>query len=146
MSIQVIGTGLGRTGTDSLKVALEQLGFGKCYHMRELFNNPSGLPYFLKAEQGEQPEWDSLFTGYNSAVDYPVARYYKQLMIKYPNAKIVHTTREPGAWYNSCIKTIFWASKPSVGRILKMMVQMPFSSTLRKRLPILKYNGCLYIM
>ena len=130
MPIKVIGTGLGRTGTTSLKLALEQIGFGKCYHMKELFNDPSGLPHFLKAEKGEAPEWDTLFTGYLSAVDYPVARYYKQLLTKYPDAKVIHTTREPESWYNSCVNTIFWASKPSAGRILKMMVRMPFSSTL----------------
>jgi hypothetical protein len=143
MAIKVIGTGLGRTGTHSLKVALEELGFGKCYHMRELFNNPNGLPYFEKAEQGQQVDWDTLFQGYQSAVDYPVARYYKQLLTKYPDAKVVHTTRDPESWYNSCIKTIFWASKPSAGRILKMMIQLPFSSVLRKRLPILKFNSSL---
>ena len=80
MSLQIIGTGMGRTGTHSLKLALEQLGFGKCYHMAELFQHPEGLVHFEKAEKGEDADWDTLFEGYNSAVDYPVTRYYKQLM------------------------------------------------------------------
>jgi hypothetical protein len=143
MAIKVIGTGLGRTGTHSLKMALEQLGFGKCYHMVELLNNPAGLRHFEEAERGEDTNWDALFQGYLSAVDYPVARYYKPLLTKYPDAKVVHTTRDPEAWYESCRNTIFWASKPDAGRILKMMIRMPFSSTIRKRLPVLKYNGRL---
>jgi len=141
MSIKVIGSGMGRTGTHSLKLALEQLGFSKCYHMMELFNNPDGIAYFNKAEAGEQVDWDSLFTGYQSAVDYPVARYYKEVFAKYPDAKVIHTVRDPESWYKSCTETIFWASRPSAGRMVKMMVQLPFSSVLRKRLPILKYNG-----
>ncbi len=143
MALKVLGTGLGRTGTHSLKIALEQLGFGKCYHMFELFSNPEGLVEFEKAEKGQEPDWDKLFTGYLSAVDYPVARYYKQLLAKYPDAKVIHTTRDAEAWYASCVETIFWASKPDAGRILRLMVKMPFSSTVRKRFPVLKYDGKL---
>jgi hypothetical protein len=143
MSLQIIGTGVGRTGTHSLKLALEQLGFGKCYHMVELFQYPENLTYFEKAERGEEVDWDKLFTGYNSAVDYPVSRYYKQIIAKYPGAKIIHTVRDPESWYQSAMETIFWASKPSIGRMLSLMVKMPFSSTIRKRLPVFKYNGNL---
>lgn len=141
MSLQVIGSGVGRTGTHSLKLALEQLGFGPCYHMEELFRHPEQLVYFQKAEKGEKVDWDELFKGYVSAVDYPVARYYKQLITAYPQAKIIHTTRDAEAWYNSAIETIFWATKPSFGRIFKMMIRMPFSSAVRKRFPVLKYDG-----
>ena len=143
MSLQVIGTGVGRTGTHSLKLALEQLGFGKCYHMVELFQHPENVIYFEKAERNEEVAWNKLFEGYNSAVDYPVARYYKQIIAKYPEAKIIHTIRDPESWYQSATETIFWASKPSIGRILSLMIKMPFSSTIRKRLPVLKYNGSL---
>ena len=143
MSLQVIGTGVGRTGTHSLKLALEQLGFGKCYHMVELFQRPENVIYFEKAERGEEVNWDKLFEGYNSAVDYPVARYYKQIIPKYPSAKIIHTVRDPESWYQSAMETIFWASKPSIGRMLSLMIKLPFSSTLRKRFPVLKYNGQL---
>jgi len=141
MSLQVIGSGVGRTGTHSLKLALEILGFGKCYHMEELLREPNRLVYFQQAEKGEAVEWDKLFDGYVSAVDYPVARYYKQLIPAYPNAKIIHTVRDAESWYNSAMKTIFWASKPSFGRIAKMMIRMPFSRAIRERLPVLKYNG-----
>lgn len=141
MSLQVIGTGVGRTGTHSLKLALEQLGFGKCFHMTELFQHPENITYFQKAERNETVEWDKLFEGYKSAVDYPVARYYKQLIPAFPQAKIIHTIRDAEAWYQSAIETIFWASKPSPGRMLSLMLKMPFNSTVRKRLPVLKYDG-----
>jgi hypothetical protein len=141
MSLQVIGSGVGRTGTHSLKLALEQLGFTKCYHMEELFRHPEELIYFEKAERGEAVDWDKLFVDYKSAVDYPVARYYKQLIAAYPQAKIIHTVRDPESWYNSATETIFWATKPSPGRMLNMMIRMPFSSTIRKRFPVLKFDG-----
>jgi Sulfotransferase domain len=143
MSLLVFGSGVGRTGTHSLKLALEILGFGKCYHMEELFNHPEGLAYFEKAERGEPVEWDKLFEGYKSAVDYPAARYYKQLIAAYPEAKIIHTMRDAESWYQSASETIFWATKPSFGRIAAMMIRMPFSSTVRKRFPILKFDGTL---
>ena len=143
MPLKVIGTGMGRTGTHSLKLALEQLGFGKCYHMSELFEHPEGIVHFEKAERGEDPDWDTLFREYQSAVDYPVTRYYKQLIIKYPEAKIIHTIRDPESWYQSASQTIIWASKPSFGRIFKLMIKLPFKPELRKQMPILKFNGNL---
>jgi hypothetical protein len=141
MSLQVIGSGVGRTGTHSLKLALEQLGFGKCYHMEELLREPNRLVYFKQAEKGETVEWNKLFDGYMSAVDYPAARYYKQIIAAYPNAKIIHTTRDAESWYSSAMETIFWATKPSFGRMITMMIRMPFSPAIRSRFPVLKYDG-----
>lgn len=138
--LKVIGTGLGRTGTHSLKLALEHLGFGKCYHMMELFQNPQGLKYFKRAEKNELVNWDELFKGYSAAVDYPVARYYKQITQFYPEAKVIHTIRDPEEWYESASSTIFWASKPYSLKILKLAVHLPFSREARKRIPVLFYN------
>lgn len=140
MPLKIIGSGLGRTGTYSLKLALEKLGFGKCYHMVELFQHPSDLSYFKKAEKGEAVNWDELFKDCHSAVDYPVARYYKQLAEYYPDAKIIHNVRDPESWYQSASETIFWASNPTSWRILKLAVHLPFSSAARKRIPVLLYN------
>ena len=143
MALQVIGTGQARTGTTSLKAALEQLGFGKCYHMWELMNNPDQLIYFEQAERGENINWDELFTGYLSACDYPVIRYYKQMLKKYPDAKIIHTVRDADSWFKSCTETVFWAIKPSFSRLFSMLIRLPFSPTLRKRLRILKFNALM---
>jgi len=134
---------MGRTGTYSLKLALEQLQFGPCYHMFELFQHPERLHYFLEAEKELPVNWDALLEGYHSAVDYPIARYWKQLYNYYPDARFIHTQRDPEQWYQSCVESIFWASKPSPGRILNLLVKMPFSAALRKRFPVLKYNGMM---
>ncbi|MFZ1679272.1 MAG: sulfotransferase family protein [Saprospiraceae bacterium] len=143
MALEVFGTGQGRTGTTSLKTALEYLGFGKCYHMYELFLHPEEVVYFEKAERGESVDWEALFNGYRSACDFPVIRYYKDILAKYPEAKVIHTTREPESWFKSVSDTIFWATQPTPLRMLKMMILLPFSSALRKRLRVLKFNGMM---
>jgi len=143
MSLKVIGSGVGRTGTFSLKLALEQLGFGKCYHMYELFQQPANLTYFKQAEAGRPVNWDKLLEGFSSAVDYPIARYHKQLLAKYPGAKVIHTMRDAETWYQSASETIFWACKPSISRKLQLIMRMPFSSMVRQRLPVLQFDGQL---
>ena len=40
MALKVVGAGFGRTGTLSLKTALERIGFGPCYHMMRSFFAP----------------------------------------------------------------------------------------------------------
>src|SRR5438046_3146198 len=107
MSIQVIGAGLGRTGTMSLKVALEELGFAKCYHMLELLMNPQQVVYWDAASDGKAVDWKALFEGYQAAVDYPACRYYRELMAQYPAAKVILTVRDPESWYESESATIF---------------------------------------
>src|SRR5947207_3338150 len=104
MSLKIIGSGLGRTGTYSLKLALEQLGFGKCYHMAELFQHPEGLVHFQNAELGKDVDWDTLFQGYESAVDYPVARYYQhneKVMSSVPKEKLLVFDAKQG-WEPLC--------------------------------------------
>ncbi len=143
MALQVIGTGHGRTGTHSLKLALEQLGFGKCYHMIELIEHPADLVYFQKAERGEAVDWDELFDGYHSACDFPIILYMEQLMKKYPEAKYIHTTRNAESWSKSFSDTILKVSNPSLLQILKTMIRLPFSPAVRKRLPVFKFNGTM---
>ena len=107
MSLEVIGAGFGRTGTMSLKVALEGLGFGPCYHMVELFEHPEHLPLWEAAMRGESVEWEELFAGYQSTADWPGAAFYKELMQRYPEAGVVLTVRDPEKWYESARNTIF---------------------------------------
>lgn len=141
MALGVIGTGFGRTGTHSLKLALEQLGFGKCYHMAELLQHPDDIVYFEKAARGEAVDWDSLFTGFHSACDFPIILFIDELMKNYPDARYIHTTRNPDSWHKSFTDTIMKVSKPSPMQIVKMTLRMPFSSEVRKRLRVFKYNG-----
>jgi Sulfotransferase domain len=115
MALQVIGAGLGRTGTLSLKAALEALGFGACYHMIELFQHAEQIRYWEAASRREPVEWDALFEGYRSAVDYPACRYYRELMEQYPEAKLVLTVRDPQSWWESVRETIYQVGRPAAG-------------------------------
>lgn len=140
MPLKLIGSGLGRTGTYSLKHALEILGFGRCYHMLELFQNPDGVRFFKEAEKGRSVNWESLFDGYVSAVDYPVARYYKQIYNFFPGAKVIHTVRDPEEWYESASSTIFWATNPGVTTFFRFAGRYLTSNETRRRAKVLMYN------
>ncbi|KAL1919957.1 uncharacterized protein VTP21DRAFT_1889 [Calcarisporiella thermophila] len=103
--LQVIGAGLGRTGTLSLMSALEELGFGPCYHRMRV--KRSHYDVFVNAFKGKKVDWDQVFDEYSSTVDWPSAAFYQQLMIKYPEAKIVLTVRDSSEkWSESMLKTI----------------------------------------
>lgn len=106
MTLSVIGAGYGRTGTLSLKLALEQLGFGPCYHMLELIKNPAA-PGLWEAAADGAPDWPTIFEGYNSTVDWPNATFYAELAEAYPDAKVILTERDPEAWFASTQATIF---------------------------------------
>lgn len=106
MPLKVIGAGYGRTGTMSLKLALEQLGFGPCYHMVEVFKNPQAPGWWIEAAEGH-PDWEKIFAGYVATVDWPNATFYKELADAYPEAKVILTLRDPEAWFKSTQDTIF---------------------------------------
>jgi hypothetical protein len=108
MSLEVIGSGLGRTGTKSLQSALNMLGLGPCYHMLEVFAHRECMPLWIAASEGHA-DWDRIFDGYRSAVDYPTAAYWRELSAYYPRAKVVHTVRDPDQWFESTQATIFRA-------------------------------------
>jgi hypothetical protein len=115
MSLKVIGAGLGRTGTMSLKFALEHIGFGPCYHMVEFFAHlPEHLPLWLDAADG-RPDWDAMFDGYVSTVDYPGCTYWRALVAKWPEAKVILTTRDPDSWFESANSTVL---SPKAGAML----------------------------
>jgi hypothetical protein len=110
MPIQVIGAGLGRTGTLSLKAALEELGFAKCYHPLEVLASLDQARTWDAAARGEPVDWDRLFAGYRATVDMPGCVFYRELMEKYPEAKVILTVRDPERWYDSVRQTIHFAS------------------------------------
>ena len=106
MPLEVIGPGFGRTGTNSLKIALEQLGFGPCHHMFEVRDNPDRLVDWEALARGEKVDWDHVFRGYRSQVDWPGARYWRELARHYPAAKVVLSVRDPDEWFDSVQATI----------------------------------------
>jgi hypothetical protein len=107
MSVKVIGAGLGRTGTMSLKLALEHLLGGPCYHMIELFAHlKEHTPLWLAAARGEKVDWDKVFKGYVAAVDEPASIMWRELMDYYPDALVILSVRDPGSWWKSANATI----------------------------------------
>ena len=109
MPIQIIGAGLGRTGTLSLKAALEELGFAKCYHMLNVLARRDDARTWDAAARGEPVGWDRLFTGYRATVDVPGCVFYRELLKKYPEAKVILTVRDPERWYDSALQTLYFA-------------------------------------
>ena len=107
MSLKVIGAGFGRTGTMSLKLALEELGFGPCYHMVEVVERPEHDAMWLALAHGETSDWRPMLTGFAATVDWPTTYFCKRLAADNPQAKIILTLRDPDAWYRSCHATIF---------------------------------------
>jgi hypothetical protein len=107
MSLEVIGAGFGRTGTMSLKLALEQLGFGPCYHMLEVFRRPGDSERWEEAARGEPTDWRQFLKEFRSAVDWPVAYFWRELWEVFPDARIILTERDPEAWHQSISQTIF---------------------------------------
>ncbi len=107
MTIQVIGAGFGRTGTLSLKHALEQLGYDKCYHMEEVFEHPEHTSVWAAVNRNEAVDWEDLFEGYQASVDWPSCNYWRQQMQRYPDAKVILSSRDPESWYKSVMNTIY---------------------------------------
>lgn len=104
--MRVIGAGFGRTGTTSLKLALERLGFGPCHHMQEVLHRPEDMPTWERAARGEKIDWSTFMRPWGSSCDFPSALYYRELMAVFPDAKLILTTRDPGSWYASMSETI----------------------------------------
>lgn len=105
--MQVIGTGFGRTGTLSTKRALEQLGVGPCHHMEEAVKHPGQFRVLEAHVRGEPVDWRRLFAGYRSQVDFPGACVWRELLDAFPDAKVLHTVRDPDRWYDSTLETIY---------------------------------------
>lgn len=108
--LDVIGAGFGRTGTLSLKLALERLGFGPCHHMVEVLDTPEQLPLWEAAVDGN-PDWDAIYAGYRATVDWPGVHFWREVTARYPEAKVILTVRDPERWYESVKETIFRAAE-----------------------------------
>lgn len=105
--MRVIGAGIGRTGTHSLKIALERLLGAPCYHMVEVFEKPQHVPLWHAAAQGEKVDFRKMLEGYASAVDWPASAFWPELAKTFPNAIILLSTRDVDGWWKSASRTIF---------------------------------------
>lgn len=107
MTLSVIGAGLGRTGTLSLKLALERLGFAPCCHMMEVFPHPERAAAWVATLDPDKRDWDTLFDGFSATVDWPGVTYWRELAAYYPDAKVILSVRDPERWFESTQATIF---------------------------------------
>jgi len=107
MSLQVVGAGVGRTGTASLKQALERLLDGRCHHMLEILGDPAQVPGWMDAIDGRDVDWQELLSDYVALVDWPGASFWRELSAANPDALVLLSTRDPEAWYRSASNTIF---------------------------------------
>jgi hypothetical protein len=105
--LEIIGAGFGRTGTLSLKAALERLGFGPCHHMQEVFGHQESIPHWERAARGEDVDWQEIYGQYRSTVDWPGSRFWRELADFYPEAKVILTVRDPQRWYDSAFNSIY---------------------------------------
>lgn len=108
MALRVIGAGVGRTGTNSLKLALERLTGAPCYHMVEVFRHPEHVPAWRASFEGREPDWNALFSGYAATVDWPAAGRWRSLAAAWPDAPILLSTRaDAEQWWRSANATVF---------------------------------------
>ena len=116
MGLRIIGSGFGRTGTMSTKMALEQLGFGPCHHMVEVMGNPNQPAFWKARAEGKELDWAEVFADYTSQVDFPGAAVWHELSVVFPDAKVIHTERPEEEWWASFSATIgkFFAHRESL--------------------------------
>jgi hypothetical protein len=107
MTLRVVGAGLGRTGTLSLKGALEKLLGGRCYHMAEVFARPEHVAVWHAAARGEMPDWTTFLSDYTAAVDWPASAFWPELAQAFPDALILLSLRDSQSWWESASSTIF---------------------------------------
>ncbi len=106
MTLKIVGAGFGRTGTRSMKDALEQLGFGPCHHMAEVMDKRSQEDLWDHISLGQRPDWNAVFAGYQSSLDWPSISYWREIADAYPDAKVLVTSRPVDDWFASFSKTI----------------------------------------
>ena len=124
MSLRVVGAGLGRTGTHSLQIALQQLLGAPCYHMLEIIEHPEFIPAWQDAVDGKPVDWEAVMNGYSAAVDWPAAAYWRELAEWNPDAIILLSTRSrTDAWWKSANDTIFEISRREAPPVAALQAQ-----------------------
>lgn len=98
--MEVIGVGMGRTGTTSIQRALEELGY-RAYNFESIMREDHFDAWRRLAEGIEDPDWSTLFRGYDASISWPACFFYEELMEAYPGAKFILTTRDPERWAES---------------------------------------------
>lgn len=107
MTLRVIGFGVGRTGTFSTKLALEELGFGRCHHMEEVVAKSADQVGLWRNAADGKVDWHQAYEGFSSALDWPTAAFCPELVKAFPDAKFLLTVRDTEKWYKSFSETIY---------------------------------------
>ncbi len=115
MTLKVIGAGLSRVGTTSLRLALERLLGARCYHMNDVFAQPNHVSIWHAAAQGRMPDWQSFLASYTAVVGWPAAAFWQELSQAFPDALILLAVRDPLSWWHSVHTTIFPATQAAAG-------------------------------
>ena len=111
MSLRLIGAGVGRTGTLSLRAALETLLNAPCYHMFEVRDHPEHIPLWHAAARNEPVDWQGLLSPYAAAVDWPASAFWPEISAAFPEAVILLSSRDAEGWWKSASETIFPATQ-----------------------------------
>ncbi|ORY62132.1 P-loop containing nucleoside triphosphate hydrolase protein [Pseudomassariella vexata] len=116
--MKVLLLGVGRTGTASMRAAMQQLGYVDTYHMMScsIENPPDALLWMdaLKAKYDgvgkpfEREDWDKLLGNAQAVCDWPACAFAEELIQAYPEAKVVLTGRDVDSWHASTMKTVYW--------------------------------------
>ncbi|MBP2327658.1 hypothetical protein JOF56_008043 [Kibdelosporangium banguiense] len=130
--VQVIGAGFGRTGTASLKRALELLGFGPCHHMSEVLKQPQTTVGWTAALNGDRTALPPLLEGYKATVDFPGCLLWREMTELYPDAKVVLSVRDPKKWYDSARATILSTEPREMPQDIATLLR-PFSEAMAAR-------------
>lgn len=131
--MKIIGAGFGRTGTMSLKSALETLGFGPCYHMTEVFAHPEHSDFWMAAWRGKPADWDGVLGDYEATLDWPACTFYEEIMQRHPDAKVILTVRDPERWYESVRTTIY--------KLSMMVIRSPATRAVFRVISLLTFGG-----
>lgn len=140
MSIKIIGAGFPRTGTNTLRESLTMLGYVKTYHMKELLVHPENLQHWTKLRETGTTDWDELYNGYKATVDFPCYPWYKEHMKRYPDAKVILSTRPFEKWHDSVYSTIWQAQNPSEEQRLEMGKKVQASPRLQKVMKVMQFG------
>jgi len=139
MSIKVIGAGLPRTGTNTLRESLQQLGFVKTYHMKELLVHPENLNYWTSLRKTGTTHWEELYNGYQATVDFPCYPWYKEHLKQYPEAKVILSVRPFEQWHSSVYSTIWQAQNPSESQKTEMSEKLLSNPRLQSVMKCLEF-------
>ncbi|MDT0555514.1 sulfotransferase family protein [Patiriisocius hiemis] len=144
MSLKIIGAGFPRTGTTTLKMALEILGYSKTYHFKDLFANPEQVKYWNELEKNGATDYKSLFDGFQASVDFPGYPYYKKLLKEFPDAKIILTKRDVNAWYESTFKTIWQVTPDKLLEGIKDESELASNENLKNKIACIRFLREVY--